>query len=123
MTNFRKIADKKEDTKTRDYLLKNKRLDSLSIEDIEDLQDVTTKEDFMPDLIDKAHKDFVVVLNSYDPLNGAIFNHKQRQNFIRKLVSRPVTTQITNYKLTSSLHPVIWTHFNWQMGRECRFIL
>jgi len=96
-----KRSENDEAIKSRDYLLKNKRLSSSSIEDIEDLQNVTSKKEFLPDLIEKAHPDFVVVMNAYDAINGSIFNHKQRQNIIRKLINRPATTQLTNYKLAS----------------------
>jgi hypothetical protein len=83
------------------YLLKNKRNDSISIEDMEKLQNITTSKEFKPNLIEDAHPDFVVVMNAYDAMNGAVFNSEQRHHFIRKLIDRPVTTQLTNYKLAA----------------------
>jgi hypothetical protein len=86
----------KETLSTRDELLKNKRVDSLDEKTIRSLNHVESE-----DMFAKAHQGNVPVLKTYDAVNGMVYNAKDRQLIIRKLVDRMPTGQETNYKLAS----------------------
>lgn len=105
---FVKNAERKESEdpnyikKTKDKLEKNPRWDSQTDEIIKSL--IRTKPEmakgmeYKNNILEIAHKDKVVVLDTYDKLNGLVENNIERQNILLNIIMRAPRGQVVHEK-------------------------
>lgn len=89
--------------KTKKEIYKNKyRADSLSIKDIEHLYNVKPPApkdmEYIRNIIENAHKDPLMIADSYDKINGLIENQNERHDIIVNILSKVPNGLLTQHK-------------------------